>query len=348
MMKVNPQAVEIPRYISSFLTDYAPSHLTGSEHTVRSYETALTLYIGFLEQKGITAGDLTCKVFEHKIIEDWLKWLSDERGCSAETCNNRLAALRAFIRYLSSRDVNYLYLLNDSKTVPLRKTKKKKVSGLTKDAVKLLLSLPDMTKKAGIRDETLMVILYGTATRLDEVLSLRIKDLHIDGKKPYITVMGKGGNTRALYLLPKAVSHLQNYLNVFFENDRNPNHYVFFSRNKGTDGKLSQAAVHKMLKKYAVTAHEKDPNVPIDLHAHQFRHARASHWLEEGINIVQISRLLGHAQLETTMVYLDITTEQEAMALATLEDEKTKKAVPKWNPDKDTLSSLCGLRKLSK
>ena len=124
--------------------------------------------------------------------------------------------------------------------------------------------------------------------------------------------------------------------------------YVFFSRNKGASGKLSQAAVHKMLKKYASAGHEIDPDVPMDLHAHQFRHARASHWLEEGINIVQISRLLGHAQLETTMVYLDISPEQEALALATLEDEKARDAVPKWNPEKDTLSALCGLRKVEK
>ena len=103
-----------------------------------------------------------------------------------------------------------------------------------------------------------------------------------------------------------------------------------------------------MLKKYASLAHEENNEVPIDLHAHQFRHARASHWLEEGMNIVQISFLLGHEHLETTMVYLDITIEQKAEALATLEDELDKNAVPKWNPDKDSLASLCGLKKLKK
>lgn len=73
---------------------------------------------------------------------------------------------------------------------------------------------------------------------------------------------------------------------------------------------------------------------------------KASHWLEDGMNIAQISFLLGHSQLETTMIYLDITTEQEAAALATLEDESDRNAVPKWNPDTDSLSSICGLRKL--
>ena len=110
--------------------------------------------------------------------------------------------------------------------------------------------------------------------------------------------------------------------------------------------KLSQSAVRKMMKKYATACYEKCEDVPLDLHAHQFRHAKASHWLEDGMNIAQISFLLGHSQLETTMIYLDITTEQEAAALATLEDESDRNAVPKWNPDTDSLSAICGLRKL--
>lgn len=110
--------------------------------------------------------------------------------------------------------------------------------------------------------------------------------------------------------------------------------------------KLSQSAVRKMMKKYASACHEKCTDVPLDLHAHQFRHAKASHWLEDGMNIAQISFLLGHSQLETTMIYLDITTEQEVAALATLEDESDRNAVPKLNPDTDSLSSICGLRKL--
>ena len=68
-------------------------------------------------------------------------------------------------------------------------------------------------------------------------------------------------------------------------------------------------------------AHDKCSDVPLDLHAHQFRHAKASHWLENGMNIAKISNLLGHENIQTTMVYLDITTEQEEKALETLEDE---------------------------
>lgn len=79
--------------------------------------------------------------------------------------------------------------------------------------------------------------------------------------------------------------------------------------------------------------------------APHFRHAKASHWLEDGINVVQVSFLLGHEQLETTMRYLDISTEDKIKALATLEDE-TQKTVPrKWKNKNGTLTNFCGLQK---
>ena len=74
-----------------------------------------------------------------------------------------------------------------------------------------------------------------------------------------------------------------------------------------------------------------------------YRHARASHWLQEGVNIVQISFLLGHANLQTTMIYLDITTEDELRALELLETEEDKAVEPKWLNSDGSLVGFCGL-----
>ena len=101
-----------------------------------------------------------------------------------------------------------------------------------------------------------------------------------------------------------------------------------------------------MLKKYAAQAKVHCPDVPLTLHAHQLRHARATHWLDEGMNIVQISHLLGHAQVETTMVYLDISIEQTTSALETLLKKEDAAVKPKWkNPD-GSLASFCACRKM--
>ena len=71
-----------------------------------------------------------------------------------------------------------------------------------------------------------------------------------------------------------------------------------------------------------------------------FRHARATHWLDEGINIFTIKELLGHEQIETTMKYLDITVEEEARALSSLANNKDIKKPKKWKNKDGSLSSI--------
>ena len=219
---------------------------------------------------------------------------------------------------------------------------------MSKKAVQALLSVPDLSTKAGRRDLALMITLYSTAMRMDEILSLTLEQLHWDVEKPHVTIVGKGSKVRTLYLLPKTVAHLKKYLKEFHGDTPNPAAYVFYSRNTGPDRKMSQTAVSKQLKKHARVAHELCHEVPRDLHAHQLRHAKASHWLEDGMNIVQISLLLGHEQLQTTMVYLDITLEQELKALATLEDEEDRTVSKKWKKGTEGLAEFCGVKSLKK
>jgi len=349
MKKATNDSVIIARHINAFLNDYVPSQKTRSSHTLKSYQYALVLYVGFLEtEKGISTESLCGECFSRTTIEEWLQWLMEKRGCSPETCNNRLASLRAFLKYLGSRDISLLYLSEDATRIQRKKVIRKKVKGMSKKAVQVLLSVPDLSTKAGRRDLALMIAIYSTATRINEILSLKIEHLRLDVEKPNVTIIGKGSKIRTMYLLPKAVTHLKKYLKEFHGNTPNPEAYVFYSRNTGLQGKMSQTAVNKQLKKHASAAHEICDEVPRDLHAHQLRHTKASHWLEDGMNIVQISFMLGHEQLQTTMVYLDITIEQELIALATLEDENDKKVSKKWTNIKGGLAGFCGVKSMKK
>lgn len=348
-MRASDESVVIARHINTFLNEYIPSQNSRSNHTLKSYHDTLSLYIGFLEtEKGLHPGDFSGKCFCVLYIEEWLAWLMEHRSCSPETCNNRLASLRAFLKYLGGRDIAYLHLSQAASQIQRRKVYAKKVTGMSKKAIQALLTAPDSSTRAGRRDIALMVVMYSTATRIDEVLSMKIEQLHLDVYKPNITVIGKRGKIRTLYLLPKAVAHLRAYIKDSHGDSPFPSSYVFYSRNTGPTGKMSQKAVNKQLQKHAQAARVHCDEVPADIHAHQLRHAKASHWLEDGMNIVQISFLLGHAQLQTTMVYLDITTEQEAKALATLEDENEKSMPKKWRSANGNLSSFCGVRPMKK
>ena len=191
-MRASDESIAIARHINTFLNEYVPSQKTRSSHTLKSYHGALSLYIGFLEtEKGVRPGDLSGNCFCVPYIEEWLAWLMEHRLCSPETCNIRLASIRAFLKYLGTMDISFLHLSQAASTIERRKAYPKKVQGMSKNAVQALLAAPNLAAKTGRRDLALMVVLYSTAARIDEVLSMRIAHLRLDAIKPYVTVIGK-------------------------------------------------------------------------------------------------------------------------------------------------------------
>lgn len=342
-MKKNDDSIKIARGISEFLNSYAPNFLTNSACTLKSYRDSLRLYISFLEIEGITPEKLSRCHFEKGWIEKWIVWMKEVRRCGPDTCNVRLGSLRVFLEYLGDRDIEFKYLFQEAKGIKRQKCVKNKVTGFTREAVEAMLAVPDPATRTGKRDLVFLALLYATAGRLDEIRSIKISHLHLDDKKPYVYLIGKRGKLRTAYLLPKIVSYIKAYLKCFHDVRPDPEAYLFYSRVGGKYTKLTEPALAKRIKICAMAAHEKCPDVPLDAHAHQFRHAKASHWIEDGINVVQVSFLLGHEQLETTMRYLDITTEDKIKALATLEDETQKSVTKKWKNKNGDLKDFCGL-----
>ena len=338
-------ALELAKYYYSWIDECAQ---TNSLNTIRSYESAMNLYIDFLEDvKGLKSSSFSSSSdFSPETIKEWLVWLKNTRGCVPQSCNVRLASIRAYLQYIGEQDIKYRYLLLESKNIHRMKETKKKVNGMSESAVKALMSVPDFDTSTGYRDIVLMAFLYGTAARIDEVLSLKVSDLDLNPDNPHATVIGKGNKIRTLYLPPKLASHLNKYIKKFHGPEASEDRYLFYSRVKGYQGKISQEAINKRLKKYAAIAHETCPDVPLHLHAHQFRHAKASHLLNDGMNVAQLSKLLGHTNLSTTMTYLDITIDMEATAMISLEDEKTRNIPRKWSKGKDSLSELFGRKRI--
>ena len=322
-MKKTDDAPVIARRISEFLCDYAPQFLTGSEHTLKGYKDALVLYFQFLQENGVSPEALSRLHLEKEWIEKWIVWLKDTRKNSPDTCNNRLASFRRFLEYLAEKDIGMAYLYQDSKRIKRQKCPKKKVSGLTRDAVAAMLSAPDTSTRIGRRD---------------------LDDIHLEAAKPYISLHGKGKKIRTAYLLPRAVALLQAYIKETYGQTGGTDALLFPSRVSG-HGKLTEAALDKRIKTYAAQANVHCKDVPLNTHAHVRRHAKASHWIEDGLSIVEIQFLLGHEQIETTMRYLDITTEDKVKALATLESETEKGTEKKWKKDPESLVDFCGLKR---
>ena len=240
-MKSGKEARFLSKSVSEFISVYAPAHLTESENTLKSYQATLGKYLGFLEDnKGFSIQTISSECFERPVIEEWMRHMRNIEHLSPDTCNIRLGGLRTYLKYLGTREVKYKYLYSEAVDIPLMKTEKKKVSGLSKKVVKALMAAPNQSTPAGRRDLVFMIIAYGTAARMSEILSIKVGHLFLDGSKPRVTVIGKGGKVRTLYLLPKAVAHIRKYLNTAYGENPDPERYLFYSRNGNKEERPKQ------------------------------------------------------------------------------------------------------------
>jgi len=339
------EACWISKKVSEFLLYHAPQFLTNSEHTVKGYRDTLTLYFQFLQESGITPTSLNHKHLEREWIGRWMVWLKEKRHNSPATCNDRLSGMRKFLEYLAEKDISMEYLWQEASKIKKQKCPKKKVCGMSRTAVAAILREPDVKTSIGRRDLTFLSLLYSTAARLDEIRSITISQIHLDASRPNISIRGKGNKVRTAFILPKTKALLRAYIKEVHGFSPDPDRLLFFSRVGNSHSALTEVAWDKRIKKYAALAHEVCKEVPFNAHAHQFRHAKASHWIEDGLNVMEVQALLGHEQIETTMRYLDITNIDKGKALATLETETDKQLDRKWkNPD-GSLVDFCGLKR---
>lgn len=274
-MKKTDDASVIARRISEFLCGYATQFLTSSEHTLKGYKDALVLFFQFLQENGVSPDGLERKHLEKEWIEKWIIWLKEKRGNSPDSCNNRLASFRRFLEYLAEKDIGMAYLYQDARRIKRQKCAKKKVSGLTRDAVTAMLAAPDTGTRIGRRDLVFLTLLYATAARLDEIRSIKVNDIHLDAAKPYINLYGKGQKIRTAYLLPRAVALLKAYIKEVYGHSEGVDSLLFPSRVNGHE-KMTEAALDKRVKIYAAKANSECADVPLKTHAHLFRHAKAS------------------------------------------------------------------------
>ena len=343
----NSEAYTILKLTHSYFSTYVLSIKTNSTNTARNHKTAVSLYIDFLMEKySITAAELNSSYFCAKYLEEWLIWLKECRGNSNETCNIRLASIRSYIRYLANQDISFRYLIAEQAGVSRLKQKKRHIKGISKEAVKVLLSIPDIKTRSGKMYLVLLTTIYALALRIDEALSIRLSDLHEYKDGWYITITGKGNKVRTLKLIGELSVMMKRYIEVF-HSDSNETDYLFYTKHKGKGQPMSQNGVRQTLRRYAEQAHIIDQSIPLNLHPHQLRHSRATHLLEDGLNIVQLSEFLGHNDISTTMVYLDVSDEMRNKAIEKIEKEHDIHEEKKWKQlliDETDIKVLMGLR----
>lgn len=333
------EALALAMLYNKWLSECA---LTKSDCTIRSYESTINSFIRYLSliKKQSIDGFAALDAFSPENVIGWVTWLAEKGKEKPQSCNVRLSNLKSFLRYLSNKNPRYAsaYMQVKDQAKPLA-AEKRQICSIPKEAMKALLSMPDTKTFVGMRDFMLMSLMYATGCRIDEALSVKLKDVRLSSNNPFVTLLTKGKIIRSPYLPKRVVQNLKRYIKEHHPEGA-PERYLFFSPHKGPFDKLSQEAVRKRLRQYATDAHAICADVPINFHSHQFRHSMAVHRLEDGINIVQLSKDLCHSKLETTMVYLDVVPGKKEKAIADLESESIKCLPKKWHKSDGNLMSL--------
>ena len=332
-MKKLTESLVIAKAMREWEEVYLPNIWALSPHTLRAYHQAITLYAIFMKDvKSTDCDNLSGESFSAAHIQDWMLWLKNERSCSNSTCNQRLACLKNFLKFLSKKDIRFVQMGMEAREVKQMRYVRPAQVEITQEAIKTLYNAINLKTKIGKRDFTIFYLIYSIGARIDEVLSLKMSDIHLNepNGKNYIAVLGKGNKRRSPPILKEVAKVLKGYIGMFHGKKPNPGDLLFFVHHDEGKKKLTQEAVNKRLKIYAQKAHSINPKVPDNLHCHQLRHARASHWLEQHLNIVAIQRLMGHSDINTTMRYIFVSTEQKNQALAMLEDDVIKDTGKKW------------------
>jgi site-specific recombinase XerD len=326
----------LARALRGFFSDYLPRVRGMSPHTVCSYRDAFVLLLRFLaERRGRAVVELDVQVLTPDHILAFLDHLEAARRNSATTRNARLAAIHAFARYAATSYPEHIELCQRILSVPFKRARQRVVEYLEADELRALLEAPDPTTMDGRRDRALLLVLFNTGARVQEILDVRPCDLQL--VRPFqIRLRGKGRKERLCPLWPRTAERLGALLQ---EQGLDPSATERLFRNHRGEP-LTRFGVRYLLRKHARLAKPVAPTLATRrIHPHALRHTAAVHLLQAGVDLVTISHWLGHASIETTNRYasVDLETKRAALAKAQPVGDPT---VAAWRTDTNVLTWL--------
>ena len=345
-MKQKDNITDMAMLLKDFFETYLPKERGVSNHTIRSYSaTFQSLYAFFKDNKGIRANKLFLKDLSRRSINDYLNWLEMEKGNKVPTRNSRLASVKAFCHYAQYKDFKNLARWQDILSIKSKKADMPYMSFLTQEGMKTLLSEVPTDTIQGRRHLAILAFLYDTGARANELISFSAHNLNLT--KPYHVILsGKGRKKRIVPIHEKLVLILKTYMKDANIELNNISKQPLFVNAHGR--KLTSAGLTHIIMMYADKVRENFPALmPERLSPHSFRHSKATHLLQAGMNIIYVRDFLGHSSVKTTETYVRMDSEQKRKALeaAAADIVPQSQTIEVWNDDEKLLNWLKGLGK---
>ena len=280
-------------YIDQFI-NYIENERKYSYHTIRSYRSDLESFLKFLNNYD---NNLSLINIDKSVIQIFIQFISKKK-LEGKTLQRKVSSIKSFYSFLSDRDmIEY----NISELIQLPKADKKLPNLLSKKEVNELMLLPDLSTYDGIRDKSILEILYSTGLRISELISIKLVDINIDNK--LIKVFGKGSKERYVLLGTEAVNSLKNYLEKRSSIDKKYSNNIFLypSIKKSNQNYISQRKMFNIIKKYLALISNNEKLSP-----HSLRHSFATHLLDNGADLLAVKDMLGHEDLSSTQIYTHV------------------------------------------
>ena len=263
-------------------------------------------------------------------------------GYEKSSCNQRLAAIKAYMWYVADGDITWQQDALMVSRVPFLRTPDKERETLSEECLKALFTAPSKNKR-GIRDATIMIILYDSAIRLSELIGLKVSDVNLQKSIPYLRIRGKGDRERIVSISDNAANHLRKYLDLYHGPDSPVTECLFYTVIHGEVHPMSPGNVARIIDKYVRIIRPSYPDLPEKVHPHMFRRTRATDLYQSNIELELVSRILGHASTQTTRIYAKPSLEMLKAAMDQSNPELNAEE-PLWPDDEVEFARICGLR----
>ncbi len=279
-------------YVADY-TRYLTEEKRAQANTVNSYVRDLNQFRTWLMSTGAT--DL--RRVRKENVDAYMQYMSS-KGKSPATITRSAASIRSFYQYMLQRGA---VRQNPAKAVAAVKVERKYPEILTGREVELFLEQPKCVDDKGFRDHAMLEMLYATGIRVSELISLNVEDVNLAAG--FIRCVGRG-KERIIPLYAAAVKALRDYLEFIRPRiiaDKEE-HALFVNMN---GERMSRQGFWKIIKYYQEKAEIKK-----DITPHTLRHSFAVHLLENGADLRSIQEMLGHADISSTQIYVNVVQKQ--------------------------------------
>jgi integrase/recombinase XerD len=327
--------------LQGFFTKYLPESRGLSRHTLLSYRDTLVLLLRFVAGlRNTTPVTLELDAISPEAVLAFLNHLEEERHNKTSSRNVRLAAIHAFFRYITINMPESIDQAQRILAIPFKRTVTRPIDYLEYEELHAVLSNIDRATRDGRRDYALLALMFNSGARAQEIVDLGACDLQLESPKQ-VKLFGKGRKTRICPLWPQTAQVLKEFVSERMLDLRS--NAPVFCNHRGE--RLSRFGVRYILAKYCKLSVNTCASLSSKrLHPHSMRHTCAIYLLRSGVDLVNISHWLGHADVNTTNRYAvaDLEMKRKTIAQARLPSDALVPSA-RWRRDASVIEWLASL-----